>query len=78
MKHVEKEKLKKERKKRCKKCKQDFTYTNEDTFWDENGFGYSTRLVRCKYCNNVVIVEHVEDKSIKFGNRDRRYYEYGL
>lgn len=59
----------------CKKCKKIFSYSPEDTWFDEHGSGYSTKLCRCSECGCINVIKHVED----FGNdvnRDLRFYEY--
>jgi len=57
----------------CLKCREKFEYSNEDTFWDEKGSGYSTKLVRCPFCGTIQVVKYVEDKSLDLNN-DPRYY----
>ncbi len=67
--------VEKERHKKCIKCKEDISYKNSETFWDENGFGYSTKLIKCKNCNCINVIKHIQDKSMELNN-DKRYYKY--
>lgn len=62
-------------KRKCSKCKEEFDYDDRDTFFDEKGYGYSTKLVKCKNCNCINILNHYEDKSLNL-NYDERYYNY--
>ena len=58
----------------CNKCGIPFQYNESDIFFDDHGFGYSTKLVRCKYCGKVHILKYYEDNlNINF---DSRYYKY--
>lgn len=60
----------------CRKCEQIFHYQTTDCFWDDQGYGYSTKLVRCPECGQIQILEHVEDISLDINN-DERFYTYG-
>ena len=31
----------------CKKCECLIIYKNKETIWDENGYGYSAKLILC-------------------------------
>lgn len=59
----------------CNKCDGTNEYNESDYFWDENGFGYSTELVRCKDCGCMIIVKVIEDNNLDVNN-DKRYYRY--
>lgn len=59
----------------CKKCKTIFSFTSEDTWWDDHGSGYSTQLVKCNECGCINVVRYVEDYGADV-NRDLRFYEY--
>lgn len=59
----------------CKKCKTEFSFTSEDTWWDEKGFSYSTKLTRCPECGCINVVKHVEDYGADV-NVDERFYTY--
>ena len=61
--------------KKCKKCKSKFSYTPEDTYWDENGYGYSTKLVKCPDCGCINVIKYDEDSGLDL-NSDLRFYEY--
>ena len=58
----------------CKKCKEKFVYFPEETWWDEKGYGYSTKLVKCPHCGCINVVKHVEDYGLDV-NSDDRFYE---
>lgn len=59
----------------CCKCKEGFNYEPEDTYLDYSGFGYTTKLVKCKYCHSVNILEFIEDITLDVNNNER-YYQY--
>lgn len=50
---------------KCYKCGRLFFYEDKDTFWDESGYGYSTKLVKCPYCGTYHVVKYVEDRWLK-------------
>lgn len=57
------------------KCQHDFN--SKKYIWDEHGYGYSTRLVRCPQCGELVVAEVVEDYCIEMlgdVGMDPRYY----
>ena len=58
----------------CSKCREDFVYKPEETFWDEKGYGYSTKLVLCPYCKHPNVIKYSEDISFDV-NKDRRFYK---
>lgn len=58
--------------KKCIKCGERFTYTQEQTWWDENGTS-STKLVKCQCCGCVQAIKY---SSLHNVNVDLRYYEY--
>lgn len=45
----------------CKKCEEYIFYEEEDVHWDEDGAGYSTKLVQCPVCGAWNIICYVED-----------------
>lgn len=49
----------------CKKCKSVIRFKQEDTFWDESGYGYSTKLVKCPHCQNCIILGYESDNWLK-------------
>lgn len=53
----------------------DFNVQPENTWFDEKGFGYSTRLCKCPQCGKVVIIEYIEDYGCNLNN-DERFYTY--
>ena len=58
----------------CKKCRTIYSYTQEDTWWDERGYGYSTKLCKCPECGNINVVSHNEDFGLDVNN-DARFYK---
>lgn len=59
----------------CFACGQVSQYNRLDTFWDDNGYGYSTRLINCPHCGKINILSYKEDRKINVNN-DSRYYTY--
>ena len=59
----------------CTSCKKRFAYKQTDAIFDENGYGYSTKLVKCKHCGRLNVIRYFEDDSMKLNN-DRKYYDY--
>ena len=57
--------------KKCVKCGENFSYTQKNTFWDENGMS-STKLVRCP-CGCVQAIKYGKLHDV---NNDERFYEY--
>jgi len=57
----------------CKKCGNAFEI--KDTYWDETGYGYSTKYTVCPVCGCRVIVAYLEDPGIDVNN-DERFYIY--
>ena len=61
----------------CKKCNESFIYKpDEDIWWDEHGFGYSTKLVKCKHCGCINVIKNNEDYGFSNMNIDTRLYDY--
>lgn len=58
---------------RCQKC--NAWLKEEDFFWDESGFGYSTKLVKCRECGAITVIKIIEDKGLDV-NKDKRFYCY--
>ena len=59
----------------CDKCEEANECDNIAVFWDETGFGYSTKLYRCKNCGNLITIKTIEDNGL-YINEDDRYYKY--
>ena len=59
----------------CCKCDGIIRITPEITMWDESGYGYSTKLVKCPECGQINIIGYVEDDGFDV-NYDLRFYEY--
>lgn len=60
----------------CKKCKESFKFEPDECWWDEHGFGYSTKLVKCKHCGCINVIKHIEDYGFSVMNYDSRLYDY--
>ena len=60
----------------CKKCKESFIFEPDECWWDEHGFGYSTKLVKCKHCGCINVVKYIEDYGFSMMNTDPRLYDY--
>lgn len=59
----------------CEKCKENFKYENSNTYFNDGGYGYSTKLVNCPQCNTPYVIRYIEDETINL-NEDERYYIY--
>lgn len=58
----------------CKRCGcRIIINDNKNIIWDENGYGYSTKLCRCHGCNTLNVIEYYEDCSLDI-NKDTRWY----
>jgi len=64
-------------KRTCKKCGKSFNYSLKDAYWDEKGFGYSTKLIKCPNCSCNNIIKIVEDEYLDVNN-DERFYYYNI
>lgn len=45
----------------CKKCGSLIQYEEEDTYWDESGYMYSTKLVDCNKCHTPNVIKYEDD-----------------
>jgi len=59
----------------CKSCDSYFVFTPDKIKWDEQGYGYSTKLVICPECGCVNVIKYIEDNGLNV-NFDDRYYDY--
>lgn len=59
----------------CNKCDELFEYEEKDCIWDETGYGYSTKLVRCKECGCWNVIRVIKDVGFDV-NGDDRFFEY--
>lgn len=50
---------------KCKKCKRNFKFSKEQTYWDEKGYGCSTKLVNCPHCNCPNVVKISVDRWLR-------------
>ena len=58
----------------CSSCG-GFKVQPENVWFDEKGYGYSTKLTRCPYCGKIIILGHLEDYGFSMMNYDSRLYE---
>ena len=58
---------------KCIQCGKELNYEEDEFWWNDQGFGYSTKLCRCSECNQVNIVKYQEDYSLDVNN-DGRFY----
>lgn len=56
----------------CEKCN---NTAMMPTWWDEHGYGYSTKLAQCPQCGNIIIIKYIKDHGLDINN-DIRYYRY--
>ena len=47
---------------KCIQCGKTFESKDDLIYWDDNGFGYSTKLSRCPYCGQLNILKYQFDK----------------
>ena len=57
----------------CRNCKEKIILKEIYQWWDENGYGYSTKLCECPICRNVNVIEYNEDPSLDI-NKDTRWF----
>jgi hypothetical protein len=58
----------------CIKCHTNFVFKPDECWFDEKGYGYSTKLCKCKNCGCINVVKHIEDYGFSKMNYDRRLY----
>lgn len=58
----------------CKSCKTSSMIEPDDYWYDESGYGYSTKLCKCPNCNKIIIMGHKEDYGFSKLNTDKRYF----
>lgn len=49
----------------CKKCECLIIYKNKETIWDENGYGYSAKLILCPNCGTHNVIKYEKDNWLK-------------
>lgn len=47
----------------------------ENIWFDEQGYGYSTKLTKCPHCGKIIILGYIEDYGLDV-NIDERFYRY--
>ena len=55
------------------KCGNKIKHNNKTIKWDENGYGYATKICICNHCGMKNIVKIVEDYGLDV-NKDKRFY----
>lgn len=59
----------------CAKCAETIVYDKSEAYFDDKGYGYSTKLLICPHCNTPNVLRYYEDRAMKL-NRDSRFYNY--
>ena len=59
----------------CRKCEESYIFTPDEAWWDEKGYGYSTKLTKCPYCGCINVVQYIEDYGFSIMNTDQRYFD---
>ena len=49
----------------CKKCNKPFAYVESNTYWIEENYGYSVKLVNCTDCDVPTVLIYEEDSWIR-------------
>lgn len=57
----------------CSSCGEEFEVQPENVRFDEQGYGYSTRITKCPNCGKVVVMGYIEDYGLDI-NSDKRFY----
>lgn len=70
----------------CDHCGELIEYSQDELIWDESGYMYSTKLVRCKSCGKLQVVyrendswmsEYPEEKTERIEERNGKFYICG-
>ena len=59
----------------CKKCAHSIDLNLINAFWDETGYGYSTKLCVCPECGSYVVIKYEEDNWLNDLAEDYNNYE---
>ena len=51
-----------------------FKIQPENIWFNEQGYGYSTRLTKCPHCERIIVLGHIEDYGFSKLNTDERLY----
>lgn len=57
----------------CKSCKSNQVIFPGECWFDECGYGYSTKLTKCPNCGKIIVVKYIEDSGLDL-NLDDKYY----
>lgn len=64
----------------CTGCYNIVSYDDDEIYIDDHGYGYSTKLVKCKVCKKIHVIEYLPDRQMDEKknqvNFDERYYDY--
>ena len=50
---------------KCIQCQESYNIEESECWWDEGGYGYSTHLSRCPYCQQINIIKYKNDEWLK-------------
>jgi hypothetical protein len=50
-------------------------YSEDETWIDDKGSGYSTKLIRCGCCQKINVIKYFIDENMNLNN-DKRFYDY--
>lgn len=59
----------------CPKCGEEFELDPASVYFDDHGYGYSTKLVNCTHCLTPNVLRYYNDVNLDINN-DIRYYNY--
>ena len=52
----------------CTKCVESFDLEPDKAYFDESGYGYSTKLVKCPNCNTAIVVGYYKHFGFNVNN----------
>ena len=55
----------------CIQCREKYESTDELTYWDESGYGYSVKLSKCPHCGQLNILKYKIDNDFNDRNEER-------
>lgn len=58
----------------CIQCGKKISVDKNDGWWNDSGYGYSTKLTKCPDCGQLNIVKYQIDDGFDV-NKDERWYE---
>ena len=60
---------------KCSGCHNTMEYSEDETWIDDKGSGYSTKLIRCGCCQKINLIKYFIDENMNLNN-DKRFYDY--